>query len=242
MAVTCLLLGIFGGFRLWREWQFHSLAVRSTAPPFHLADLPRTIGTWQGSESSDSQLDPEVARFAGASEHITRGFYDEKTGERASALVLYGLAALVHTHTPDVCYPAAGFQLLKGPKSYEMQVPGLGSPLHFRWAIYSKRIAGVTRYEETYHTFLHDGAWLPDVAGRWKTFRYRPGLFKIQISHPATSLSESGESGPCVDLLKEIARQIEARLHPGASPPEAAADSEATAATRPTGANSPAKK
>ncbi len=242
MAVTCLLLGTFGGFRLWREWQFHSLAARSTAPPFHLADLPESIGKWQGSESTENQLDPEVARFAGASEHITRGFFDEKTGERASALVLYGVAAVVYMHTPDICYPAAGFLRSKGPQTYEEEVPGLKSPLRFRWAIYSKRIAGVTRYEETYYTFLHDGEWLPDVSGRWKTFRYRPGLFKIQISHPVTSLSESGASGPCVDLLKEIARQIEARVHPGASTPEAAADSEVEAVPPPTAAASPAKK
>ncbi len=240
MAVTCLLLGTFGGFRLWREWQFHSLAVRSTAPPFHLADLPGTIGTWQGSESPENQLDPEVARFAGASEHVMRGFFDEKSGERASALMLYGLAGAVYMHTPEACYPSAGFQLSKGPEEYSLDVPGLKSPLRFRWAIYSKRIAGVTRYEETYYSFRHAGEWLPDTSGRWKTFRYQPGMFKIQISHPVTSLSESGKGGPCVDLLKEIARQIEARLQPGASPPGAAAGSEPSSAAEPAAASPPA--
>ncbi|MHB1558610.1 MAG: exosortase-associated EpsI family protein [Isosphaeraceae bacterium] len=241
MAVTCLLLGAFGGFRLWREWRFYSLATRSAAPPFHLADLPRTIGTWQGSESPENQLDPEVARFAGASEHIMRGFIDEKSGERASALVLYGLATSVYMHTPDACYPAAGFQLSKGPEEYKVDVPWLKSPLRFRWAIYSKRIAGVTRYEETYFAFRHDGEWLPDTTGRWKTFRYQPGMFKLQISHPLSSLSESGETGPCVELLKEIARQIEARLQrPGASSPNAAADPEI--AVTPTVAAPPAAR
>lgn len=238
MAVTCLLLGAFGGFRLWREWQFRSLATRSATAPFHLADLPRTIGTWQGSESPENQLDPEVARFAGASEHIVRGFFDEKSGERVSALVLYGLATSVYLHTPEICYPSAGFQLSKGPQEYKVDVPGLKFPLRFRWAIYSKRIAGVMRYEESYYSFRHDGEWLPDTSDRWKTFRYRPGMFKIQISHPVTNLSESGENGPCVDLLKELARQIEAQLQPGASSPgEAAAfEAEATPAVEPSAA------
>ena len=91
MAVTCLLLGLSGGIRFWREWQFSALAVESAACPFPLAELPRTMGKWQATEDSEVQLDPEVVRFAGASEHIMRTYLDEKTGEQASVLALYGL-------------------------------------------------------------------------------------------------------------------------------------------------------
>ena len=115
MAVTCLILGISGGLRYWREWQFAALAVDSANCPFPLAELPRTIGTWQADQGSETFLDPDVARVAGASEHIVRDYLDEKTGERASALILYGLGVTVFLHTPDVCYPAAGYQLVQGP-------------------------------------------------------------------------------------------------------------------------------
>lgn len=149
-----------------------------------------------------------------------RGYADEKTGERASSLVLYGLATLVYMHTPDVCYPSAGFTLYKGPIDREIEVPGLKSPLRYRWAIYTKRIAGVSRYEESYWVFRHAGQWLPDVGDRWKTFRYQPGLFKIQISHPVVSFEEGGE-GPCKALLVETAQQIETRLAADAVGPAA---------------------
>ena len=80
-------------------------------------------------------------------------------------------------------------------------MPGVKEPVRYRWAIYTKREGGVNRYEEAYFTFLHDGDWVPDAADRWKMFRYHPGLFKVQISHAVSSLSENGE-GPCESLLK----------------------------------------
>lgn len=210
MAVTCLLLGLSGGVRLWREWKFSALAVESAACPFPLADLPRTMSTWQTTETSEAQLDPEVMRYAGASEHVMRPYVDQKTGELASALTLYGLGPLVYVHTPDVCYPASGYQLIKGPIDRTISVPGVEGPVRYRWAVYTKRVGGLQRYEEVYCTFLHHGEWLPDAAARWKMFRYYPGLFKVQIAHPASGLQDG--DGPCLSLLTEIVSQISQRL------------------------------
>jgi hypothetical protein len=238
MAVTCLILGISGGVRYWREWKFASIAVRSEAAPFPLAQLPRVAGTWKSGEGSDVPLDPEVARIAGSSDHTVRTYLDEKSGEQASTLILYGLAAVVFGHTPEACYPAAGYQAVKGPVDGTITVPGAREPVRYRWAIYVKRIAGINRYEETYYTFRHNGDWLPDAGGRWKMFRYHPGLFKVQISHPVSSLTEDGKGGPCELLLAELVRQIEERLTAGgpgqavtaAKTPETAAKTPETAA------------
>jgi hypothetical protein len=225
--VTCVLLGVSGGLRFWREWQFSALTKESEASPFPLSQLPWTLGTWQAQEGSEAQLDPQIARIAGASDHIARDYVDQKSGEQAEILVLYGLGNAVVFHTPDVCYPATGYRPFRPPIDRAITVPGLKSPVHYRWAIYSKQVGGVTRYVESYHTFLHKGDWLPDAKDRWKMFRYYPGAFKIQISHPVSSLSETGE-GPCESLLAELARQISDRsAAPGA---EEAGASAATAA------------
>jgi hypothetical protein len=217
LAVTCLLLGVSGGLRFWREQQFAALAARSETCPFPLAQLPRVMGTWRAAEGSEVQLDPEVALFAGATDHIVRDYVDERSGERASVLILYGLGHQVSPHTPDLCYPAAGYQTVKGPIDHAITVTDVQGPVRYRWAIYTKREAGrIGRYEEAYVTFLHRGDWLPESASsRWKMFRYDPGLFKVQISHTVSGLSENGE-GPCEDLLREIVRQINNQLPPTA--------------------------
>lgn len=218
LAVTCLLLAASGGVRLWREWGFWTLAARSAACPFRLADLPRSMGTWQMLEDSELPLDPEVARIAGASEHFTRTYLDQKSGERVAALALYGPCVDAFGHVPEICYPAAGYQPFQGPTDGELPVAGLKEPVRYRWAIYAKREGGVVRLEEVYYTFLHKGEWVPDVSDRWKQFRYYPGLFKIQLARPITGVTQPGEE-PVPSLLAEFARQISERVAAAGSGP-----------------------
>lgn len=213
LSVTCLLLVISGGIRLWRDWKFAALAAQGEACPFPLADLPQSAGGWRTDAASAVKLDPEVAISAGASQDIVRNYVEAKSGDPASALILYGLAAAVSLHIPDVCYPAAGYQLVKGPIDHSITVPGVKEPVRYRWAVYTKREGGINRYEEAYYTFEHGGVWKPDVSDRWKLFRYVPGLFKIQIWHQVSSLAEDGQ-GPCEALLAELIRQINDRLPP----------------------------
>jgi hypothetical protein len=229
MAVTCLLLAISGGVRYWRDWQFATLAVKSEATPFPLAELPRAAGTWQAGKGSETQLDPEVARIAGSSDHVVRNYLDDKTGDMASALILYGLASRVHT--PEACYPSAGYKLIKGPIDRSIQVPGVSGPVRYRWATYVKRVGGINRYEEAFYTFRHNGEWVPDHQDRWKMFRYYPGLFKVQIAHPVSILNEDGQ-GPCEALLAEVVRQIDDRLSGGGAG-QVVAPSPETSAPRP---------
>lgn len=231
MAVTCLLLGISGGVRLWREWQFSALAVQKEVSPFPLSQMPWAMGTWQAKEGSEAKLDPLIARIAGASDHIMRDYDDQKTGERASALILYGLGTAVAFHTPDVCYPATGHRPVKGPIDRTITVPGVTAPVRYRWAIYTKQVGGISHYVESLYTFHHKGDWLPEVADRWKMFRYDPGVYKIQISREVSSLSENGE-GPCESLLAELVRQINDRSSPSGPGKDRAPATTISSATR----------
>ena len=210
MVVACLLLGISGGIRFWRDRQFAALAAGSTASPFPLNELPRRMGDWGSMVSSDGQFDPEVAQVAGSSDSIVRAYLNEKTGEQMSAFVIYGLAAKVFLHTPLVCYPAAGYQLVQGPVDREMRVPGVKAPVRYRWAIYMKRSGGIGHYEEAYYTFYYNGEWLPDASGRWKAFRYHPGMFKIQLARPVSGLSDEVHE-PSEGLLGAFVSEISHR-------------------------------
>jgi hypothetical protein len=213
-AVTCLLLGVSGVDRFWRERKFSALAAQNKVSPFPLSQLPWEMGTWRATEREDAKLDPAIARTFGASEHIIREYRDDQTEERAAILVAYGLGRLVSPHAPDFCYPNAGYKLVKGPVDRTITVPGVKAPVRFRWATYSKLVAGITHYEESYYTFLHNGDWLPEaMAERWRMFPHHPGLFKVQIFHPTYSLSEDG-AGPCESLLAAIVRQIDERSSP----------------------------
>jgi len=208
-AVTCLILGISGGVRFWRDWEFQTLAHKSEIPPFRLAELPRVLGTWRSSEEGDSKLDPEIARVAGSKDHVVRIYQDEKTGEEVSVLVLYGLATSVFSHLPQVCYPAAGYRSIAVPEDHELTVPGT-TRVRFRRSYFAKKSGSLERQVEVCHTFLHNNEWLPEVDSRWKMFRLHPSMFKIQLERQASG--PSFEDSPSESLLGELVGQINHRM------------------------------
>jgi len=210
MVVACLLLSVSGGVRFWREWQFRNLRAATAVSPFRLENLPKSLGSWRFVAAT--QLDEEVARIAGSSAHIVWEYLDEKGGERVSALILYGPATHVFSHTPDFCYPANGYRLVMGPEDRELSIPGVTTPVRCRWAIYAKRIGGIERYTMAYYTFLHNGQWLPDLMSRWKSFRYHPGVFKLQLERTISGVSPGDP--PTEALLSELVREISGRMSP----------------------------
>jgi Protein of unknown function (DUF3485) len=222
MTLACLFLGISGGIRFWRDWQFASLAAESDRPPFHLSDLPRTLGNWESLAKEDGKLNDQVARVAGSSDNIIRNYLDKKSGDQVSALAIYGRADKVFAHSPDACYPAAGYQLVKGPVDREMSMPGVKGTVRYRWAIYMKRVGGFGHYQEAYHTFFYNGEWLPETSDRWKSFRYHPSMFRVLLERPVSSLSDAVHR-PSEELLGEFVREISGRMsHDGAGRAEGA--------------------
>jgi hypothetical protein len=210
MVVACIILGISGGIRFWRERQFTILAEKSSTSPFRLDELPRVLGDWRSDPAMDDSLEPEISRIAGASDYAIRAYLDEKTGDQMSALMIYGLAEKVYGHRPEVCYPSAGYQLVAGPIDRELKVPGLKDPVQYRWAIYMKRVGGIGNYQEAYHTFYYNGRWRPDAADQWKMFRHRPGMFKIQLARPVSGLSDE-VNAPSEALLRAMVQEISSR-------------------------------
>lgn len=149
-------------------------------------------------------------RITGSTDHIVRVYADEKSGDQVSVLVLYGPADRVYAHTPVNCYPAAGYQVALAPVEGELPNSGLDTPVKFSRAYYVKNVGGLSEYNEALWTFRHNGLWLGDVQGRWKSFRYHPAMFKIQVHRPALSLAT--EDTPSESLVKEIVREIESRI------------------------------
>jgi hypothetical protein len=216
LAITCVLLSISGGIRTLRDMQFSNLARGSKTCPFRLDDIPTKLGSWRVVEGSQAQLDPETAKTAGSSDHFIRAYTDTTTGTTASILVLYGLADSVFSHGPDACYPASGYQVAAEPVNRELSISDSAPPARYRISYFAKAVAGIPQYKEVISTFRHDGTWLPDIASRWKMFRYHPGMFKIQIEH--TTSGPASDDSPIVPLLDEVIREIEKRVAEGSSP------------------------
>ncbi len=211
MIIACVLVGISGTWRHLRDLKFGWLEKESATCPFPLAELPTVVGSWAAVPGVKGELDPEIVKLAGASEHWVRVYRDEKTGEDATVIVLYGKATSVFSHTPKVCYPAKSFKMVQTPVVKPLPLRD-SAPGHYEQAVYTKKISGLSRFMEASHTFLHNHEWTPDVASRWKMFRSYPGMFKIQIDRPT---SFGTEDTPTESLMVGLADEINRRLaHP----------------------------
>lgn len=210
LVLIGLLLGASGTYRYWRDYQFSTLEVQSRNSPFPLKEITATLGGWQLMEGTEATLDPRIARIAGSTDHIIRGYQNAKTGEKATVLVLYGPAQLVFAHTPEICYPSTGFRPMVKPE--DMTIPGLdGSPTpEFRHALYGRSQAGASQMNDVFHSFRNGGVWTPEMASRWKQFRHNPGMFKIQIERAVTDSDPRGEAA--YDMLNALVTDIESRI------------------------------
>ena len=217
MLFACLLLGISGGWRAWRDHQFARLSTETEDCPFPLAELPKTLGPWTSDDKSEQKLDPEIAKTAGSTDHLIRTYVDSRTGDKVTVLLLYGLARNVFGHTPEVCYPASGYQAVSNTDDRPVKVePELSKPAIFRSRIYLQHLGpGKDLFSEVWYSFRHGNSWKPNMAGDWKTFRYQPGMFKIQTSREVSAAAASPDAPKSTvseSLVELIVKDLEQRI------------------------------
>jgi hypothetical protein len=128
-------------------------------------------------------------------------------------MVLYGLAYLVWPHTPAACYPAAGFKSVPPTREFDVEVPESKLTVRFREENYAKYKAGAGVYEQVFYSLRNAGEWGLNLETRWKSFRYNPGMFKVQVQ---CQVAENGKAGTAAtqELLRQIVAEIERRSSP----------------------------
>lgn len=215
-VATCLLLATSGGIRFWRDHQFRVIARENENCPFELDKFPKLLGTWYQDEKTDPKLDPDIARLAGANSYVLRNYIDKKSHETVLALVLYGPADSVFGHSPEICYPASGYQPVMAPVDHQFSDSTSPFRVRFRSAFFAKNVGATNLYEEVYYTFYYNQHWLPEVGNQWKLFRYHPGMFKVLLQRRTTDLST--ENSPTESLLREIVREVNLRMPDNKTP------------------------
>jgi hypothetical protein len=211
IVLISVLFGLSGGARLLREWQFNSLSRESGVAPFALKELHTEIGEWRVVEGSETTLEPDIAQVVGASDHWIRTYINEKSGASVVAMVIYGLATKVWGHTPDACYPKNGFEIVPPSQDIDIPIPETTSRARFRVQQFAKFKAGQRDFRRVYHSFRSAGEWGLDMGTKWKTFRYHPGMYKIQVQTKAGSFDDSKDKESLERFIGQLVREIEQR-------------------------------
>jgi hypothetical protein len=83
------------------------------------AVFPEKFGTWELERELES--DPKELERAGAVGHISRLYRNTRTKARVSAFIVCARPHDASGHTPDRCYPGAGFEI--GEAEHRQKIP-----------------------------------------------------------------------------------------------------------------------
>jgi hypothetical protein len=212
VALAVLLLAASAAGRYRQSLRVDQMLRDGRVPPFHLADLPMTLGPWTG---HDEALDPIIARATGSTEQFQRIYQHGTTGQRVAVLVLFGPSSEMFIHAPEVCYPAAGYALAAGPipRSVAATPSASGGPWRFNELVYVKGEGGRADQRDVYYSWRYSGAWTPGLATQ-KTFERIPGMFKVQVDRAikASEMAMLDEGNPCEAFLAHLMPEIDGRI------------------------------
>lgn len=108
---------------LWTErWKDRSVSKELAAAAEVLeAAFPEKFGDWV--YERDLESDPKELERAGAIGHISRLYRNSRTKARVSAFVVCARPHDASGHTPDRCYPGAGFEIGEAEHRQKFNLP-----------------------------------------------------------------------------------------------------------------------
>lgn len=77
-----------------------------------VAEIPKVIGPWEGTDSEFDAREIAIARLVG---QLRRTYVHRKTGESVTVMILCGKPGPISVHTPDVCFQGGGSFMTGAP-------------------------------------------------------------------------------------------------------------------------------
>ncbi len=181
--------------------------------------FPKTFGDWEVEQQLES--DPKELKVAGAVGHVSVLFQNTRSKSRVSAFVVSALPNDASGHTPDRCYPGAGFtvgesehrltvQLADGRKAeaFTGTFVKAGQTLRIFWTY------GVPSAEKDVEL-----DWIAPTLARIALDRY-PAVYKLYAIADETQIGSNQSMVDCEQFIAALLPALDASLAaPVSSPP-----------------------
>ena len=193
-----MVLGVTAVQGVWTDrWSSQNVA----ADLQQKADLlqtrfPKRFGAWELSQELPS--DPKQLERAGAVGHISRLYANKETGAKVSAFVVCATPHNASGHTPDRCYPGAGFEIAE--TEHRQSIPlADGRTAETFTGTFSK-----TRQTlRVFWTYGLDGRWIAPQIARIE-LAGTTAVYKLYVIIDETSLPGGRSSLVCADFLSSL--------------------------------------
>lgn len=195
--------------------------------------FPKSFGDWE--LERDLESDPKELERAGAVGHISRLYRNTRTKARVSAFVVCAKPHDASGHTPDRCYPGAGFEIGeaehrrmvtlangRNAETFTGTFRKSGQTLRIFWT-YGTRDAASVKAEQV----AAARSWIAPQIARL-ALANEPAVYKLYAIVDETRISSAQATVECEDFLSNLLPALdEALVAGGAGGGEAAAGSTA---------------
>ena len=206
-ALASLILIGSGAIRAYQTQHFQEEGTYQLVSPFPLKEIPHQLEGWHLIDGSTTVLDPLTTRITGSTDHIIGNYVNEQTGVIVTILALFGPAEPMTPHTPEVCYPSSGFKMVGGIVDRNIEL-GDRTTTRFRSDVFAKSGGRASIQELVYHSFRHDGVWVPTVNTKNSPLK-NPAIYKVQVLRRMVPGEARGEDEPIEGFLKKMITELE---------------------------------
>ncbi len=206
LAAAVLLMGVSCYYQgIWSErW---GVSPEMQIYPKQLHEVPLVVGEWEGEDVGES--DDRIKEISGSKGEFNR-VYKNGSGEEVHVMLMCAHFRDIFSHTPEICYPAAGFETLNPPE----QVVIDDSEFFTTTFRKSDTVSG-TRDERGYWSWSADGKWYApeDQRGRFAGDR---ALYKLYVfTTVPTREGARSDKDICGDFIRVFMPAMTTALRPG---------------------------
>jgi hypothetical protein len=159
------------------------------------------LGDWKGQALEYNSRDYRRAGIDGA---LLRRYVDVHTGETVMLLIVCGRPGPISVHTPEVCYAAAGYEVLgsRVRLAIATSTPEKASAL---WKIELRKLGTIVpEYLGVYYGWTMAGVWqAPDGDARIE-FGGNPFLYKMYVIHESSSAGDARGEQSCLAFIRAV--------------------------------------
>jgi hypothetical protein len=157
------------------------------------ARFPRRFGSWEYVQELPS--DPKQLERAGAVGHVSHLYVNNETGAKVSTFVVCATPHHASGHTPDRCYPGAGFEIAESEHRQAIPLADGRTAETFTGTF---RKTGQTL--RVFWTYGVDGRWIAPQIARIE-LAGRSAVYKLYAIIDETRLPNGEANRVCADFL-----------------------------------------
>jgi hypothetical protein len=200
VAAVLLVDGYVYGLWTGRWHESHELQEAAA----RLDRLPLTVGDWQG---TPKELDPKAVKIAQFAGYTVRRYENRRTGSAVSLLVACGRPGPLAVHTPQICFPGAGYRMTGEPTRSTLDLPG-GAAAEYWTTTFKNGDDTVPEQVRVVWLWNAKGAWSAPDNPRWQ-FAGLPVLYKIYVTQEYLPRNEETDGDDCRAFLREIIPELD---------------------------------